>query len=97
MARGKSRRKSKPFLKPVEEPEKPEKKSHSYQELNESLIKKALRVVKEMDVVTPYSLANSLNIRLSLARKVLRELEHSKAIKVVSKHHSVLVATPLKK
>ena len=93
---GKSRR-GKAVTKPTEELKRPERKSHSYQELNEQLIKKTLKVIREMDVITPYSLANALNIRLSLARKVIKELETSEAIEVIAKHRSVLVATHLKK
>lgn len=97
MAKGKSKRRGEAAPKPAEEPRKSERRGHSYQELSESLIKRTLRAIKEMDVITPYSLANTLNIRLSLARKAIRELESSGAIKVIAKHHSVLVATPLKK
>jgi len=97
LAKGKSKRRGEAAPKPAEEPRKSERRGHSYQELSESLIKRTLRAIKEMDVITPYSLANTLNIRLSLARKAIRELESSGAIKVIAKHHSVLVATPLKK
>ncbi len=69
----------------------------SYQDMSSSLMKRAEGAVKDVDVVTPYTLASALNIRLSLARKVMRQLASEGKIKVIDKSKSLIVAIPYRK
>lgn len=60
----------------VSETRKPEVAAHSKVELSPEIIKKLERDVKKgaFTVITPYVLSSSYNIRVSVAKKVLREL-----------------------
>ncbi len=81
------------------EPKKVEKQERTlaFHEINDTLIKRASKVIKDMDVVTPYTLANSLNIKLSLARKVMRVLAEKEDLKIIDKSRSVIIAVPASK
>ncbi len=73
-----------------------ERRAIAFHEINERLLKRATKVAEEMDVITPSAFASALNIRLSLARKVLRELAASGKVKIVAKSRSTVVALPNK-
>jgi ribosomal protein S25 len=77
--------------------EKKEEKRASFHNLDPSLIKRAAKTVKNMDVVTPYVIATSLNIKMSLARNVIRELIRSGELQLIDKGRSVIIAVPTKK
>jgi small subunit ribosomal protein S25e len=66
----------------------------SYQDMSSSLMRRAEGVIRDADIITPYTLASSLNIRLSLARKVIRQLASEGKIKVIDKSKSLIVAVP---
>lgn len=96
LARGKYGKKGKQVSDTGKESARSGGRGYAYQELTEPLIRKSLKAIREMNVITPYSLAHSLNVRLSLARKVIKELESSGAISIIAKHHSVIVGLPIK-
>jgi|GEM_PF-2244639 len=50
------------------------------------LLKRAEKEVKNMDYITPFSLAQKLSISMSTSRKLLKMLEQSKAVEAVSKN-----------
>lgn len=81
------------------EPKKAEKQERTlaFHEINDALIRKASKIINDMDVVTPYTLATSLNIKLSLARKVMRVLAEKEDLKVIDKSRSVVIAVPANK
>jgi len=60
------------------------------------LLKRAEREVKGMDYITPFSLAQKLNVSLSTAKKILRMLEESKAVELVSRSRRSPLYVPKK-
>ena len=80
--------------KKVAEPKKSEKqeKAVAFHEVNDILLRRAARAVKDLDIVTPYTLANALNIRLSLARKVIRIMAEEGTLKIVDGSGPTIIA-----
>jgi len=76
---------------------KKEERYIAYHDLTESLIKRASRAVESMDLITPYVLASTLNIKLSLARRVLRLMAERGAVKVIDKSRALIIAVPSSK
>jgi len=60
------------------------------------LLKRAEREVKGMDYITPFSLAQKLSVSLSTAKKILRMLEESKAVELVSRSRRSPLYVPKK-
>ncbi|MGB9785437.1 MAG: 30S ribosomal protein S25e [Fervidicoccaceae archaeon] len=60
------------------------------------LLKRAEREVKGMDYITPFSLAQKLSVSISTARKILKMLEESKAVEIVSRNRRSPVYAPKK-
>jgi len=60
------------------------------------LLKRAEREVKGMDYITPFSLAQKLSVSLSTAKKILRMLEESKAVELVSRSRRSPLFVPKK-
>ena len=56
---------------------------------------KVVSELKKMKVLTPYSVASHFDLRLSIARDFLRELEHKGIIKFVSKSQNLRIYTPV--
>lgn len=52
--------------------------------------------LKSMKVITPFSVATRYEIRLSIARKFLKELEQKGLIQYVSKSQNLTIYTPTK-
>jgi small subunit ribosomal protein S25e len=52
--------------------------------------------LKKMKVITPYSVASRFDLRLSVARDLLRELEHKGMITFVSKSRNLRIYKPAK-
>ncbi len=50
--------------------------------------------LKKMKAITPFSIATRYELRLSVARKFLRELEHKGLIRFVSKSQSLRIYAP---
>ncbi len=69
----------------------------AFHDVTDTLIKRASRTVKDMDVVTPYTLASALSIKLSLARRVMRALAESGELKIIERSRSLIIAVPAKK
>ncbi|MCD6324394.1 MAG: hypothetical protein J7L55_04730 [Desulfurococcales archaeon] len=74
-----------------------ERRTIAFQEMDEKLLRRAAKTAEGMDVITPSAFASALNIRLSLARKVLRELASAGKIEIIAKSRSTIVAVPIKK
>jgi ribosomal protein S25 len=55
---------------------------------------KFLGEVQKMDAITPYSLANQFNLRLSVAKDVLDELEKRKLITLVGGNARIRIYQP---
>jgi small subunit ribosomal protein S25e len=51
--------------------------------------------LKKMKVLTPYSVASRFDLRLSIAREFLRDLERKGSVKFVSRSRNVTVYTPV--
>ncbi|MFN3267626.1 MAG: hypothetical protein ACK416_00035 [Zestosphaera sp.] len=82
--------------KEVKKPEKKDKSSSTgLTEIDESLLNKALSTIKSSDVVTTHQLATALGIRMSLARKLIKELSTRKEIRVVDKFRSLYIVRKL--
>lgn len=60
------------------------------------LFRRAEREVKSMDYITPFSLAQKLSVSLSTARKILKMLEQSKAVEIVSRNRRSPIYVPKK-
>lgn len=52
--------------------------------------------MKSMKVITPFSIATRYELRLSVARKFLKELEQKGLIRHVSKSQNLTIYTPIK-
>ena len=48
-------------------------------------------------MITPYTLANALNIRISLAKRLLKKLAAENVVSVIAKSRSLIVAVPKNK
>ncbi|RLE94715.1 MAG: 30S ribosomal protein S25e [Thermoprotei archaeon] len=62
--------------------------------VNEDLIKLAQSEVKKMKCITPYVLATRLNIKISLAKALLRTLHEEEVIVPVNLNHRVPIYVP---
>jgi len=81
-------------VKEVKKPEKKEKLSSAgLTEIDESLLSKALSTVKSSDVVTTYQLATTLGVRMSLARRLIRELSARGEVRVIDKFRSLYLVS----
>ncbi|MGC8975282.1 MAG: hypothetical protein ACP5KB_03685 [Thermoprotei archaeon] len=79
-------------LKEVKKPEKKEKTlSAGLTEIDESLLSRALSTLKSSNVMTTYQLATTLGIKMSLAKKLIKELSTRGEIKVVDKFRSLYI------
>ena len=61
---------------------------------DEEVIKNAEKVVKHMKFVTPSALADKLGISMSLAKRILRDLETKGMLKVYAKNRRVQIYVP---
>ena len=50
--------------------------------------------LKKLRVLTPYSVASRFELRLSVAKEVLRDMERKGAIKFISKSRNVTIYAP---
>ncbi|HDI74596.1 MAG: 30S ribosomal protein S25e [Thermoprotei archaeon] len=62
--------------------------------VNPDLIKLAESEVRKMKCITPYSLATKLNIKISLAKAILKTLSSEGIIVPVNLNHRVPIYTP---
>lgn len=80
--------------KEVKKPEKKDKSSSiGLAEVDESLLSRALSTIKSSDVTTTHQLATALGIRMSLARKLIRELSVRGEIRVIDKFRSLYIVS----
>ncbi|MGC9210360.1 MAG: 30S ribosomal protein S25e [Acidilobus sp.] len=63
-------------------------------EVTPDLVNRARREVAKMKYVTPYRLANAFGIKMSVARKLLRELIKQGVLEPRIKNRRLTVATP---
>jgi len=78
----------------VKKPEKREKQVSAFYDVDEGILKKALSTVKGVDVVTTYQLASSLGVRMSTARRILKELSSRGDVEVLDKFRALIIAVP---
>lgn len=62
--------------------------------LGSELLTSAERAVAEMKCVTPYELASKINVKLGVAKQILRSLASAGAIKLVSKSPRTAIYAP---
>jgi len=55
---------------------------------------KIINEVKKMNVLTPYAVASRFNIRLSVAKDFLEQLEQNGAVQLVSGSHKIKIYKP---
>jgi small subunit ribosomal protein S25e len=55
---------------------------------------KIVNEVKKMNVLTPYAVASRFNIRISVAKDFLEQLEENGTVKLVSGSHNIKVYKP---
>ncbi len=81
-------------VKKPEKPEKREKQVSMFYDVDESILKKALSVIKGADVITTYQLASSLGVRMSTARRILKELSSRGEVEILDKFRDLIIAVP---
>ncbi len=65
-------------------------------EVTPDLVNRARKEVLKMKYVTPYRLANAFGIKLSVARRLMRELIRLDALEPRAKNRRVTIAAPKK-
>ncbi len=85
-----SRRKPAELIKKSKE----EKRASSYYAITDDLIRKATRIVSDMDVVTPAALASALGVKVSIAKSLIRALLSTGALKLIDKSRDLIIAVP---
>lgn len=73
----------KPPVKPKKEEKEPSKRIVSHEH---ELIKRAVKEIQQMVYVTPFSLSTKLEIKVGVAKRILRELEKEGKLKLVSRN-----------
>jgi hypothetical protein len=63
-------------------------------EVTPELVNRAKREVQKMKYVTPYRLSSVLGVKVSVARKLLRELIRLGAVEARAKNRRLIVAVP---
>jgi small subunit ribosomal protein S25e len=51
--------------------------------------------LKKLKVLTPYSVASRFELRLSVAKEILRDMERKGVIKFISKSRNIIVYAPV--
>ena len=85
-----SRRRSAELIKKGKE----EKRVSSYYAITDHLVKKAARVISNADVVTPSVLASTLDIKVSIAKSLIRALLKTGALKLIDKSRDLIITVP---
>ncbi len=65
--------------------------------IDDSLIRRAERTVRNADLITPSSLASALNVKVSVARKLIKMLAEKGVISIVDKSRELIIAVPKSK
>ncbi len=65
--------------------------------IDNSLIRRAERTVKTADLVTPSILASALNVKVSVARKLIKMLAEKGILNIVDKSRELIIAVPKSK
>lgn len=60
-------------------------------------INEVMREVVKTSYVTPYQLASKSGIKISVARKVLKELEEKGLLKLIDKNRRIAIYVPIKR
>lgn len=55
---------------------------------------KVINEVKDMRVLTPYTVASRFDVRLSVAKDLLKQLENRGIVQMVSGHHTLKIYKP---
>lgn len=55
---------------------------------------KIVAEIKKMNVLTPYAVASRFNIRISIAKDFLEQLEAAGAVQLVSGNHNIKIYKP---
>lgn len=82
----------------VKEVKKPEKRGTTTTslEIDDSLLNRALSTIKSSDVITTYQLASALGVKMSVARRLARELSKGGEVKIIDKFRSLYILTTSK-
>ena len=64
--------------------------------VDEGLMKRAIRTAISMDVVTPATLANALSIKVSTARKIIKQLVSEGKLKLIGYNRGLAIAVPVR-
>lgn len=56
---------------------------------------KVVGELKKMKVITPYAVASRFDLRLSVARDFLKELEHQGVVEFISKSRNIKIYKPV--
>ena len=55
---------------------------------------KNINEIKKMNVLTPYAVASRFNVRISVAKDFLEQLEQNGAVQLVSGNHNIKIYKP---
>ncbi len=80
--------------KPSGSPSKREKKTTGII-LPDPRSEKIINQIKKMKTLTPFSVASRFNLRISMAKDLLEELEQQGVIKFVSRSRNLKIYTPV--
>lgn len=64
--------------------------------IDEGLMRRAIRTAISMDVITPAALANALSIKVSTARKIIKQLVSEGKLKLIDYNRGLAIAVPVK-
>ena len=87
--------KKKPSKKPRATPPPIEKKSIPGITLPSIKSDKVKDAIKKMKVITPYAVATKFDVRISIARTLLKDLERQGKIEFVSKSRNLKIYKPI--
>jgi len=65
--------------------------------IDDSLVRRAERTVRNTDLITPSLLASTLNVKVSVARKLIKMLAEKGVISIVDKSRELIIAVPKSK
>ncbi|MEL9929391.1 MAG: 30S ribosomal protein S25e [Sulfolobales archaeon] len=79
------------------EKEKPSKKEESRKGasvLNEEIIERAKKEIKDLKVITPYTIKEKMGVSYSIARQLLRYMESENIIRLYSANRRIKIYVP---
>ncbi len=94
IARTQSRRGERKEPKPSGSPSKRERKTAGIV-LPNPRSEKIINEIKKMKTLTPFTVASRFNVRISVAKDLLEQLEHKGVIQFVSRSRNLKIYTPV--